>query len=249
MIPWTAQSAAGCLSICSGKFHRSPKFASNLRRRTLCRRLGNITIHASRHHERATYHYEEAAKYDEAEDHEKGPAPLAHGHSKPQFITTPRRRNCMPSNTTALRQGVPSKQPRKRALLERGSPLVFTPQTAHSRSTGSAACGSQSPNSISRNSWPYGIAAVLQPHGAQRHIPRLRLQRTQRRPRSLPTICIHLMHRLGRRRPAPLSTIVSSFYTLRSAIRVVIQALPQPPLHLRHAHPLATSRRFLRWPP
>jgi hypothetical protein len=40
--------------------------------------------HAARHDERADYHYKEAAKYDEAEVHEKAAhhAYLAHGHNQ-----------------------------------------------------------------------------------------------------------------------------------------------------------------------
>jgi hypothetical protein len=38
--------------------------------------------HAARHHERAAFHFKEAAKYDQAEEHEKAAhhAYLAHGH-------------------------------------------------------------------------------------------------------------------------------------------------------------------------
>jgi hypothetical protein len=40
--------------------------------------------HAARHHEKAAYHFHEAAKYDQAEEHEKAAhhAYLAHGHSQ-----------------------------------------------------------------------------------------------------------------------------------------------------------------------
>ena len=40
--------------------------------------------HAARDHEKAAYHYNEAAKYDQAEEHEKAAhnAYLAHGHSQ-----------------------------------------------------------------------------------------------------------------------------------------------------------------------
>ena len=38
-----------------------------------------------------------------------------------QFITTPRPRNCMPSSATAWQRPPPSKEPRKRAPLKRGS--------------------------------------------------------------------------------------------------------------------------------
>ena len=40
--------------------------------------------HAARHHDRAAYYYIEAAKYDEAEEHEKAAhyAYLAHGHNQ-----------------------------------------------------------------------------------------------------------------------------------------------------------------------
>jgi hypothetical protein len=40
--------------------------------------------HAARHHEKAAYHFNEAAKYDQAEEHEKAVhnAYLAHGHSQ-----------------------------------------------------------------------------------------------------------------------------------------------------------------------
>jgi hypothetical protein len=40
--------------------------------------------HAARHHEKASYHYHEAAKFNQAEEHEKAAhhAYLAHGHSQ-----------------------------------------------------------------------------------------------------------------------------------------------------------------------
>ena len=40
--------------------------------------------HAARHHEQAPYHFNEAAKYDEAEEREKAAhhAYLAHGHNQ-----------------------------------------------------------------------------------------------------------------------------------------------------------------------
>jgi hypothetical protein len=40
--------------------------------------------HAARNHEKAAYHYNEAAKYNQAEEHEKEAhhAYLAHGHSQ-----------------------------------------------------------------------------------------------------------------------------------------------------------------------
>jgi hypothetical protein len=40
--------------------------------------------HAARHHEKAAYHFHEAAKYDQGEEHEKAAhhAYLAHGHSQ-----------------------------------------------------------------------------------------------------------------------------------------------------------------------
>jgi hypothetical protein len=40
--------------------------------------------HAARHHEKAAYHFHEAAKYDQAEEHEKAAhhAYLAYGHSQ-----------------------------------------------------------------------------------------------------------------------------------------------------------------------
>ena len=40
--------------------------------------------HSARHHERAAYHFNEAAKYNQAEEHEKAAhyAYLAHGHSQ-----------------------------------------------------------------------------------------------------------------------------------------------------------------------
>ncbi|MGA9790999.1 MAG: hypothetical protein WBQ43_09935 [Terriglobales bacterium] len=43
--------------------------------------------HAARNHEKAAYHYNEAAKYNQAEEHEKEAhhAYLAHGHSQLAF--------------------------------------------------------------------------------------------------------------------------------------------------------------------
>jgi hypothetical protein len=73
-----AQFAAGCLSICSGKFDRFQKLARNLKKENCMSKTWEHYHHASRHHERADYHYQEAAKYDEAAHH----AYLAHGHSQ-----------------------------------------------------------------------------------------------------------------------------------------------------------------------
>jgi hypothetical protein len=84
LISRAAQSAAGCLSICSGKFDRSQKLARNLKKENRMSKTWEHYHHASRHHERAAYHYKEAAKYDEAEEHEKAAhhAYLAHGHNQ-----------------------------------------------------------------------------------------------------------------------------------------------------------------------
>jgi hypothetical protein len=40
--------------------------------------------HAARHHERAAYHYDEAAKFNQTEEHQKAAhhAYMAHGHSQ-----------------------------------------------------------------------------------------------------------------------------------------------------------------------
>jgi hypothetical protein len=108
LISRVAPSAAGCLSICSGKFDRSQKLARNLKKENCMSKTWEHYHHASRHHERAAYHYKEAAKYDKAEDHEKAETacramrPLSGGRFRERrqekVITCPRYCACSGSS-------------------------------------------------------------------------------------------------------------------------------------------------------
>ena len=75
-------------------------------------------------YERAAYHYKEAAKYDEAEQHEKAAyhAYLAHGHSQHAIHYDSEAAKLHAERCDRAAAAASSKKPRKRVLLER---LVF----------------------------------------------------------------------------------------------------------------------------